>query len=230
MSLPVELPVYEIFRAESAVTVDGCLDDSAWRKAPPVELRDTQTGEKPRLATTARMLYDDEWLYVGFHSEDRLIWGTMTGHDDPIYNEEVVEIFLDPTGLLTCYYELEVSPLNTSFDAIIVNNAVTAGTRGRGSRFQGFTAWDPVGFRHGVHIEGRLNDPSGGGKFWECEMALRFDELFLGANVPPKPGDEWRGNLYRIDIEGELVEESALSPTGMRDFHVPSRFARFIFR
>lgn len=231
MSLDRELPVYEIYRAESPILVDGRLDDPAWKAAPEVDLKLTLDGGAPLWPTKARLLYDDENLYVGFQSRDPNIWGTLTGHDDPIYNEDVVEIFIDPAGLGTIYYELEVSPLNVSFDAIIINDAPVCGSAGRGGRFQGFTGWDPAGFRHAVQItQGRLNDRSAGPGIWCCEMAIRFADLFLGANVPPKPGDQWRGNLYRIDIDGERCEESALSPTGMPDFHVPSRFARFIFR
>ncbi|HUU26370.1 MAG TPA: carbohydrate-binding family 9-like protein [archaeon] len=230
MDIKSEVPVYEIFRAESPIKVDGRLDDPAWQRAPVIELVECSTGKPPRYPTRVRLLYDDEWLYAGFHSRDPDIWGTMKGHDEPIYNEEVVEIFIDPAGTLCAYYELEVSPLNTGFDALILNNAVLCGSPGRGDRFQGFTAWDPSGFKHQVYLKGKLNAHDGKAEFWECEIALRFDELFLSGNVPPKPGDQWRINLYRIDIEGDRLEESAFSPTGLDDFHVPYRFGKIVFR
>ncbi|MEA2062070.1 MAG: carbohydrate-binding family 9-like protein [Gemmatimonadota bacterium] len=230
MSALPDVPVYRVNRIEKPIAVDGRLDDPAWEKAGVIELVDTVTGAAPRYRTEARILYDERRLYVGFHCEDPEIWGTMTGHDDPIYNEEVVEIFLDPTGNLCAYYELEVSPLNTGFDAIILNNAVICGSQGRGDRFQGFTHWDPPGFEHEVFIQGELNARGKRkSQYWQCVMALDFDDLFLGGNVPPRPGDEWRANLFRIDIEGERAEETALSPTGLADFHVPGRFARLIF-
>ncbi len=219
-----ELPVYVVPRAAGPVVIDGRLDEPAWAAAPVVELVECSTGASPRLATRARLLYDDHWLYVGFEAVDPHIWGTLTGHDDPIYDEEVVEIFLDPAGKLCAYYELEVSPLDVGFDALILNDAPLAGGPGRGPRFQGFTGWDPAGFRHAVRIEGELNAP-GRGRAWSCEMAIRFDELFLAGNVPPRPGDQWRFNLYRIDSDQGRLEESAFSPTGLPDFHVPSRFA-----
>ena len=195
---------------------------------PPFVLAD---GSGPaEQQTRTRVCYDSETLYVRFDCDDHDIWGTYTERDDPIYDEEVVEIFLDPACLLTAYYELEVSPLNTRFDAFILNDAEVAGTDQRGPRFQGFIAWDPIGFKHGVYVKGELNAHDGKAEFWECEMAIRFDELFLGKNFPPKSGDVWRGNLYRIDIEGERIEESAFSPTGKEDFHVPSHFGKFVFK
>jgi hypothetical protein len=230
MALKVEIPVYPVYRAESQVKVDGRLDDPAWQRAPVIELKDCTTGKPPRYKTQARLLYDDQWLYVGFHCQDQDIWGTMAGHDEPIYDEEVVEIFIDPAGSLCTYYEFEVSPLNTGFDALVLNNAVLTGSQGRGDKFQGFTDWNPRGFRHAVYVQGKLNAHDGKAEFWECEMALSFDELFLSGNVPPKPGDQWRVNLYRIDIEGGRLEETAFSPTGLADFHVPSRFGKIVFR
>ena len=221
------LAEYHVRRSSGPIRIDGRLDDEAWAGAEVMELRETVTGRKPSQPTTVRMLYDDERLYIGFHAVDNYIWGTMTGHDEPIYDEEVVEAFLDPTGLLTAYYELEVSPLNTGFDALIINDTVPAGAEGRGPRFQGFTDWDPRGFSHAVHVEGRL-----GGReceWWECEMAIAFSDLFLGGRVPPRPGDVWRANLFRIDKDGDSLEESAFSPTGAADFHLPQRFGRLIF-
>jgi Carbohydrate family 9 binding domain-like len=225
-----KVPIYRVNHVDTPITIDGRLDDPAWSKAEVIELLDCVTGGKPKYRTEARLLYDDRKLYVGFHSEDPEIWGTMTGHDDEIFNEEVVEIFIDPTGDLCCYYELEVSPLNVSFDALILNDAVLRGNSGRGDRFQGFTQWNPEGFEHAVFVKGELGARGQKkGEFWECEMAIDFADLFLGNRVPPKPGDLWRGNLYRIDIEGKQCEETAFSPTGLSDFHVPSRFGKLLF-
>ncbi len=226
MSLP-EIPEYRVQRTSEPPVIDGRLDDRVWRQAGEIELLETVTGARPAQRTSVRLLYDDEWLYLGFHAEDNYIWGTLTGHDDPIYDEEVVEAFIDPTGLLTSYYELEVSPLNTGFDALIINDTVPSGVAVRGPRFQGFTGWDPQGFTHAVHVEGELG--SRHCKWWECEMAIRFADLFLGGRVPPRRGDLWRANLFRIDKDGAKLEESAFSPTGAADFHVPQRFGKLIF-
>ena len=46
--------------------------------------------------TTVRACADDQALAVHFHCLDRDIWGDFRKRDDPIYEEEVVEIFLSP--------------------------------------------------------------------------------------------------------------------------------------
>ena len=75
-------------------------------------------GGAPRLATTVAAYYDDDFLTVVFDAEDDEIVATYLGHDEPLWQEDVVEIFLAPEGL-TPYFEIEVNPLGTTFDARI---------------------------------------------------------------------------------------------------------------
>ena len=64
-----------------------------------------------------------------------------------------------------------------------------------------------------------------------------FRPLPSAANVylPPKPGDRWRFNVYRIErpqgakkpAEGAIF--ASWSPTGQESFHVPQSFQLFEF-
>ena len=76
---------------------------------PPFQLAD---GSGPAAQQTrVRLCWDDLALHVRFDCEDRDAWGTFRQRNDPIYQEEAVEVFLapgeeDPVR----YFELEVSP------------------------------------------------------------------------------------------------------------------------
>ena len=61
----------------------------------PVPLLRNQDGAAPRFETTARLLWDASYLYVGFACEDTRIYATMTDHDAPLWEQEVVEVFVD---------------------------------------------------------------------------------------------------------------------------------------
>src|SRR5205085_8187175 len=74
-------------------------------------------GSPPRL-TTKIAVYADSCLNVLFHADDDEIVATYLGHDQPLYQEDVVELFLSPAEP-TRYYEIEVNPLGTTFDALI---------------------------------------------------------------------------------------------------------------
>lgn len=190
-------------------TVDGRLDDDAWASAVVVQLRDAATGEEPRRATSVRLLWDDTSLFFGFNcdDDDPKPNATMNQRDANLWEEEVVEMFLSPTGELHTYAELEVNPLNTLFDAIILNN---------GKRTQVLRDWDMEKIRHAVSIR----DDG-----WSVEIALPFDEFYTAPRVPPLVGDTWRMNLYRIErSDPQKPELTAWSRTFAYNFHNASAF------
>ena len=93
------------------------LDDPVWQGATPLTLVDSVDGKPTQLRTTARLTWDDEALYVAFDCEDPDVWGTFRNRDDPLYTQEVVEIFVDADADGRTYDEIEVSPHNVVFDA-----------------------------------------------------------------------------------------------------------------
>lgn len=195
-----------------------------WSKAVEIILVKADFGETTKLKTTAKLLWDDQNLYVAFYCEDHDIWGTMMEHDDPIYEEEVVEVFLSPNGDLTDYFELEVSPNNITWDGRIRNSTGLRPDDENGK------LWTCNGLRTDVQVVGTLDDHTDHDTCWSVEMAIPFRELTTAPNIPPKPGDIWRMNLCRIDRTptSELQSWSPVlrSPIG---FHTPARFGFLIF-
>ncbi len=212
------LPEYHVHRAAKPPVIDGRLDDQVWTSAVAVELVRSLDGGKPSLRTVARLAYDDKNLYVAFDCEDPDVWGTMLRRDDPIYTEEVVEIFIDADGDGKTYNEIEVSPNNTVFDAYFP------------ARRQGMdTSWDS-GIKSAVEVRGTINDPSDRDDGWSVEMQIPIARLAQVPHVPPRRGDRWRFNLYRLEHVGRsAVEGYAFSPPLVGDFHHLSRFAWLLF-
>jgi hypothetical protein len=212
--------VYTCHRIDREITVTGKIDDPLWKVADAIYLVDVETGKNPEQHTEVRLLYSGTRLYVAFHCQDDYIWGTYDQRDSPIYHEECVEVFLNPAGSDHQYYEINVSPKNTVFDACILTNRVN---QKEAEGFTGLTDFDPA-MTTKVHIEGELGIP-GKGKYWSVEYAIPFCELFGAPNPVPVPGDQWRMNLYRIDSP-EKGEPGyyAWNPTGKIDFHRPWKF------
>lgn len=213
------LPEYRVQRTPRPPVIDGMLSDDVWRLAAPVELVGSLDGAPTSLRTVARLLYDDRNLYVSFDCEDRDVWGTMLKRDDPIYNEEVVEIFLDANADGRTYNEIEVSPNNTVFDAYFPE-------RRRGMDL----SWDS-GLKSAVKIRGTLNDPSDLDEGWSVEMQIPIARLAEVPHVPPRRGDRWRFNLYRLEhVDRKRVEGQAFSPLFIGDFHHLPRFGWLVFQ
>lgn len=212
-----EYPVYRCPRMQISPITDGRPNDQTWKDVPAVALVSSETGEAATKPTLARMCWDGECLYILFECEDTDIYGTMLHRDDPIYNEDVVEVFLSPDCDLTHYYELEVSPRNVVFDAeIFTDNDLGEGVRGE-------VGWTCEGWKTAVAVQGTLDDRTDTDTGWSVEMAVPFASL---GRPTPAVGERWRGNLYRIDRTPEPVEHQAWSPTFADPpaFHRPYRF------
>ena len=82
----------------------------------PIALLRSTDGAPPHLATDVFVYSDAEYLHVLFHAHDDGVVATHLRHDAPLYEEDVVETFLAPADLAR-YYEIEVNPLGTTFDA-----------------------------------------------------------------------------------------------------------------
>ncbi|WP_375766386.1 carbohydrate-binding family 9-like protein [Archangium gephyra] len=215
---PPPLPEYTVRRASKAPVIDGELDDAVWKDAAPVVLRGSFDGREPSLRTEARLAYDDQYLYVAFDVEDPDVWGTLREQDTPIYEQEVVEIFLDANADGRTYNEMQVSPHNVNFDAYFP------------ARRQGMDlSWDS-GMKTAVKVRGTLDNPEDRDEGWRVEMRIPFARLAEVPNVPPKKGERWRFNLYRLEHVGrQQVEGQSFSPLFVGDFHALPRFGWLVF-
>ena len=213
-------PIYTCCRTIGPIIVDGKLDEPSWQAAEPIHLVLTETGAAPRFPTTAKMLWDDHFLYVGFHCIDSDVWATVTEHDGPMYEEEVVEVFIDANRDGISYVELEVNPLNVSLDLFALN---------RDSKPRTLFDWISEDWQHAVTVDGRLNDRDQEDTSWTVEMAIPLADLATAPHIPPIEGDVWRVSLYRIERGEQGDEFSAWSPTRALNYHMPSRFGEVRF-
>jgi len=164
-------------------------------------------GSVPRLPTSLAAMWDDEALTLVFSGTDDLVVATHREHDAPLYQEDVVEAFLSPAGGSE-YFELEVNPLGTIFDARIVS---LDGVR---PTMQTDISWTCERLFAAV----RRVDGS-----FDTVMRIPFASL---KRETPREGEEWRGNFFRIDRHPQGDEYSAWCPTRKTpaDFHVVVSF------
>jgi hypothetical protein len=196
--------------------------DEAWRDAALVEW-----GPAPH-ATAFRALWSPDALYLRFDARDAAPWHTMTRRDEHLWEEEVVEIFIDPARAGHHYAELEISPANVVCDVRMV----------RASPHKKFDlTWNLEG------LETRVvpwRDAQGKDLGWTALARLPWDAFRSlpppgKVALPPRPGDRWRFNLFRVERPGgpEHPEQGAVevawSPTGQHSFHVPAAFRDLVF-
>jgi hypothetical protein len=230
---------YVCHRATGPITLDGRLDEPAWQTAAWtddfVDIEgDTQPA--PRYRTRAKMLWDDDYLYIGVEMEEPHVWATLTKHDSYIFTEDNdFEVFLGPQGDNHLYAELELNARNTTWDLLLTMPYRDGG--------RPLDAWEIVGLRTAVHVEGTLNDPSDRDRGWTVEIAWPWRGLkeLTKRKVPPCDGDQWRINFSRVEWDHEVIEGKyrripdrpehnwVWSPQGAIDMHRPERWGYLQF-
>ncbi len=83
-----DFPHYDVRRSPSPIVVDGKLE-RAWNAAKPVSAFHFNwwtSGEKEK--TVARLLWDDENLYVGYYCHDKHISAKVTQRHGPVSTDD----------------------------------------------------------------------------------------------------------------------------------------------
>ena len=113
---------YVCYRTNEKIKIDGKLNEKSWAKAADTESFVDISGNgfpKPIYDTKARMMWDDEYLYVSAVMEEPNIVANLTQRDTIIYHDNDFEVFLDPTGDGQCYFEIENNARGVVFDLML---------------------------------------------------------------------------------------------------------------
>lgn len=197
-------------RARGPITVDGKLDEPAWKSAHTIEhFAIPITHRNPKQPTSARLLWDDDTLYLAVVMADADVYAMKKKHDSFTWEDDVVEIFLKPSGLKHPYYEIHVNPIGTTLD-------LGFGRRGAGT-IDRWTPWES-GLKAAVHVGGSLNNWQDTDSGWVVEASIPL-KAFTATTPKPQLGDRWlfavcRYN-YSVYMENGLeLSSSARLTTG----------------
>ena len=217
--------VYDCYRTTEKIKIDGKLNEKSWQAAKPTEEFSDIRGEgypEPTKKTSARLLWDDDYLYIGAAIEEDNIIARLTQRDTIIYHDNDFEVFIDPDGDGLHYFEIETNARGVVFDLML-----DKGYRSGGSFF---IPWNCEGLQLAVSHDGTLNKPADKDKAWYVEMAIPFAALKRDFN-DPRDYKVWRLNFSRVEWlkQGGPEENWVWCPTGRVDMHMPERwgFLRF---
>jgi hypothetical protein len=224
---------YICYRANAPLPLTGSLESEFWKQALWTEdFVDIEGAIRPAPAyrTRVKMLWDDDYLYIGAEMQEPHVWATLTEHDAVIFQDNDFEVFIDPDGDNHNYYEIEINALNTTRDLRLVKPNRDGGPA--------LNEWEIPGFRSAIAIDGTLNDASDEDRGWSVEMAIPWQALgeFAHCPSPPCDGHQWRINFSRVEWDIEVVEGRyrkiperpehnwVWSPQGVIDMHQPERW------
>jgi len=216
------VPKIRVMHTKQPPNLDGSLDEPAWRLARSTgAFVETLKGGASKLQASAKLLWDEHFLYLGAAVQDSLLRASQRHHDAHLWEQDSVELMIDPDGDELDYYEVQVSPggvvFDTRFDARRVPKPF------------GHMDWDG-NVRVGVSTDGTLDDEERDTGY-VVEIAIPWQAFSLEGKPVEAPavGDEWRANIYVLDLFEEGQRAAAWSPPGIGDFHVPPRFGILLF-
>jgi hypothetical protein len=224
------IPRYHANRIVAPPVIDGNLSEDIWKTAVrSSRFVDLVHGTQTYLDTRVAVLWDDDYLYVGYWIEEPNVRATLTERDAPIYRDNDVELFI---AARDGYYEFEINAYATIYEVLFfwedsfqrygygnmpafdrrrpearAFNGVGFKSHPRGKRI-GFWNWDYPELRKAVQIDGTLNDDRDTDRGWTVELALPWSGLSVFAraenkSLPPKDGDVWRMDFSRFNTYKE---------------------------
>lgn len=222
LSAPDDVPRYEIRRAGDPIAIDGRLDEPAWFAASavgPFYFPWHVAGAKEQ--TVAKLLWDDEYLYLAHVSSDAHITARHMNHDDPIAEDDCFEIMFAPDPRDSNHY------FNIEWN---VHGGYIDGHRPEGPAGPR-PEWQIEGLRIAGSYSGTLNNDDDVDRWWIAEVAIPFRSLSTWMpQSPPRAGSSWRINLNRHGGDTNL-QYSQWSPGDAPQpaFHAPHRFGVVTF-
>ena len=230
---------YVVYRTSDTITIDGRLDEKAWRDAEwtdAYEDHQAPYAPEPWKTTRSRILYDDENIYFCAELQEENVWGQLAVRDTIIYYDNDWEIFLNPTADGVGYYELEINALNVVWDMFLETDYSRAAC--------GDIYYNVEGLEHAVNVQGTLNWHHDIDTGWTVEVKWPLKSLRdrnPRVKLPIERGDVWRADFSRVQyahiydqkfpyaLPWGRCEDWVWSSTNTGSLHIPEMWGRLIF-
>ncbi len=218
---------YEVNRLTEPMVIDGNWDKPVWRSVEAIELTHAM-GERPEHfpKTRAKLLYDDQFIYVIFRVEDRYVRAVAKAHQDSVCRDSCVEFFFTPgTDVAKGYFNLEMNCGGTMllhFQVIPRQDSVAVSP----------SDLERIKVAHSLpkSVEPEIIQPT----TWTVEYRLPIDmfEKYSPSFTKPAPGVTWQSNFFKCADQTSHPHWLTWSKVGRPkpDFHVPEHFGTLAFK
>jgi len=219
--------IYEVHRLTEPMTIDANWDKPFWQGIEPLTLG-YHMGEMPAHLpkTQAKLLYDDEAIYVIFRVEDRYVRAVAERHQGLVCRDSCAEFFFAPgDDVSQGYFNLEMNCGGTML-----------------YHFQVIPRKDQVHIKESdlarvvvAHTMPRTVEPEiAAPTTWVIEYRLPTDTLgdYHPNPVRPAPGVTWRANFFKCADATSHPHWLTWSfvDRPRPDFHVPEYFGTLRFK
>ena len=192
----IMLPTVAVSRTAVSPIIDGNLFERAWSNAVPLHYFYQSDGIRPSTEPTqVFLMWDEKYLYIGARAYDSRmehVRVSQTRKDAAVWEDDTIEVLVDPNPQTFRYYHLIVNPIGTVFDQIVQNDyppdARFAPTVAGVKRSE-LTSPNRIVDQHwdaNAKIETQITST-----FWSVEIALPLTSLESASS------EHWRLNVLR---------------------------------
>jgi hypothetical protein len=184
--------VYKIHKRIEPIAIDANWDKPQWQRIKPLNIK-LFMGDKPQHLpkTQAKLLYDDDNIYVIFRVEDRFIRALATEYHGSVWQDSCVEFFFTPDlDISEGYFNIETNCIGT----ILCSHQIKRGQKQQKLTVQQLDQIEIATSLPQQVIEPEIKEPV----TWTLEYRLPLKILKDYCNLTkPAPGVKWRANFYK---------------------------------
>ena len=217
---------YQVGKLTEPMAINADWDKRQWRKTKPLDIA-LHMGAKPehQPKTQAKVLYDDENIYVIFRVEDRYVRAVVTKYQGPVCRDSCVEFFFTPgSDTSKGYFNVETNCIGN----ILCYHQIL-----RGENVKELEAVELAGIEIVGSFPRKIIDPEKTEPVtWTLEYRLPIEIFEKYAEVTrPRPGVKWRANFYKCADQTSHPHWLTWSFVGKDkpDFHRPEYFGTLEF-
>lgn len=200
---------YKPFRITGELKLDGALNEPEWKSAMPITdfiQVDPYPGTLPSERTEVRMLYNDAYLYVGFHCYDKepdKIVRFLMDRDFELGKDDGISVQLDTYNDKNTAVLFITNTLSARFDSEISSNGANSN-----NNYNNF--WDAVSVNDSTGYTAEFRIPFSSLRFEQKEktvMGFRFARLIKRKNellTYPKCDSSIQNQWKNVSQEAEL--------------------------
>ena len=180
LSRTEHLPYVVVGRRKGEIHIDGSLKEKGWGNSVLLTgFVDIRRGLYSLFQPSVYLLYDEKFLYIGVESpleEGKELVSNAETRDSPVWRDDCVEIYLDPTPQTIDAYQIVINSKGTIFDEILNRN---------NEKGNDDVTWNIEGMEVGNRVEENR---------WTLEVKIPFSSLGVKS---PEEGREWLFNVCR---------------------------------
>lgn len=214
--------VYQVYRLKEPINIDGIWNKPQWHNIKAVDI-ENYMGDMPKFrpSTQAKLMYNDENLYLIFRVHDRYVRCVTKNYNGPVFEDACVEFFFSPDiKFPNEYFDLEI---NCGGIPLFCYAPIT----------KMFTVEDIKKIEIAHSLPQKVDPEISGPITWtiECKIPLIILEKYSNI-IHPNAGVSWKANFFKTASKGSNPHYLtwAVVKSDKPNFHLPQFFGTLEFK